>query len=68
MSLYAPMAVPIEVRTDERDNPRRAFRLSFDGEHGGSHLEFVDPPREARLALVRYVAGRLGLPSAPARH
>jgi len=33
-----------------------------DGTHGGAELTFVDPPREARQAIVRYVAGRLGLP------
>jgi hypothetical protein len=33
-----------------------------EGNDGGRELEFVDPPREARDLIVRYVAGRLGLP------
>jgi hypothetical protein len=33
-----------------------------DGADGGRELAFVDPPRETRQAIVRYVAGRLGLP------
>lgn len=32
-----------------------------DGEHGGSSLEFVDPPGEAKDAVRRYVRTRLGL-------
>lgn len=113
MSLFAPLAVPVEVRVEARENASRVFRLSasvsesslflerpaaFDigrpvtvsftlpdftsseslslralialadddgeGANGGSHLVFVDPPREARQAIVRYVAGRLGLPGA----
>jgi hypothetical protein len=35
-----------------------------DGQHdgGGRGLKLIDPPREAREALHRYVAQRLGLP------
>lgn len=32
-----------------------------DGEHGGRTLEFIDPPGEAKQAVVRYVRARLGL-------
>ena len=111
MSLFAPLAVAVEVRAEEGEHGRRIYRLSnsvaesglmlerpapFDigrpvtvrftlpdlatitplavrarvsltdddgeGEHGGSHLEFVDPPRESRQSIMRYVMGRLGLP------
>lgn len=125
VSLYAPLAVVVEIRTAERQGTRRVFRLSasiadgglvlerpvpFDigqpvtvsftlpgnfplsspaeqstlpaptslslparvtlgdddgeGEQGGSELLFIDPPREARHAIVHYVAHRLGLPGA----
>ena len=115
MSLFAPLAVPVEVRAEARGNARRVFRLSasvaesgvilerpapFDagqpitanfvlpepgatvplslravvtlrdedgeGAHGGRHLVFLDPPREARQTIERYVAARLGLPGAQA--
>ena len=124
VSLYAPIAVVVEIRAAARQGTRRVFRLSAsiadgglvlerpapfdigqpvtarftlpdsnspaasdpadvpaatsfslparvtlgeedaDGETGGRELLFVDPPREARQAIVRYVAGRLGLPGA----
>lgn len=113
MSLFAPLAVPVEVRVEARENARRVFRLSSsvsesslflerpapfeigrpvtvsftlpdfnssaslslralvsladddgEGAEGGRYLVFVDPPREARQNIVRYVAGRLGLPGA----
>lgn len=35
-----------------------------DGANGGRALAFLDPPREARQAIVRYVAHRLQLPGA----
>ncbi|MES1157721.1 MAG: PilZ domain-containing protein [Haliangium ochraceum] len=44
---------------------RAVIQLTDDdgeGADGGRELTFVDPPREARAAIVRYVAGRLGLP------
>jgi hypothetical protein len=117
VSLYAPLAVPVEIRVPDR----RVFRLSTnvaesgitlehpapfevdqpvtvtftlpdvvdhtqttapltlravvaltdsdgDGTDGGRALEFVDPSREVRQAMVRYVAARLGLPGgAPQR-
>lgn len=54
----APPTVPLKLRavvalTDS----------DGDGADGGRELAFVDPPREARQAIVRYVAGRLGLPA-----
>jgi hypothetical protein len=33
-----------------------------DGGAGGAELVFLDPPRDARNAIIAYVAGRLGLP------
>jgi hypothetical protein len=35
-----------------------------EGEHGGRVLRFVDPTRDARDLIARYVARRLGLPGA----
>lgn len=38
-----------------------------DGANGGRQLVFVDPTRDARQMIVRYVANRLGLPGAEPR-
>lgn len=38
-----------------------------DGSGGGSHLIFVEPRRETRQLIVRYVMGRLGLPGGEPR-
>jgi len=34
-----------------------------DGDGGGRALVFVEPPRDSRQAIARYVAERLGLPT-----
>jgi hypothetical protein len=106
VSLFAPLAVSVEIRAADR----RVFRLSRniaesgivlerpvpfevgqpasvtltlpgdpvtaplvlrsvvaltdldgDGTDGGRQLDFVDPPRDVRGAIVQYVAERLGL-------
>jgi hypothetical protein len=33
-----------------------------DGSQGGAELVFLNPPQDARHAIFKYVAGRLGLP------
>jgi PilZ domain len=38
-----------------------------DGSKGGAELVFLNPSQDARQAILRYVAGRLGLPSAESR-
>ena len=53
----APTPLSLRARITLRDE-------DGEGAAGGSHLAFIDPPREARQTIVRYVARRLGLPSA----
>ena len=116
VSLFAPLAIVVEIREERPENPRRAFRLSRsvadsgiilerpapfevdqpvtatfalpdpsaresfclralvaltdsdgDGSEGGAHLVFTDAPTEARRTIIKYVAGRLGLPGAESR-
>jgi len=64
---------PVELRFMLPDDPtvlslRAEIALSDDdgeGEHGGRELAFIEPGRDARQVIHRYVAARLGLPPPP---
>jgi hypothetical protein len=73
-----PVMISFTLPSAEADGPtatvtlRAAIDLADedgdrDGDQGGRMLDFVDPPREVRQAIARYVAERLGLPAASAR-
>jgi PilZ domain len=69
----APFEVghPVNVSLTLPDEPQTAplvlrsvvalTDLDGDGADGGRQLEFVDPPRDVRGAIARYVTERLGL-------
>ena len=64
---------PVDIRFALPDEPevlalRAEIALGDDdgeGEHGGRELAFIEPGRDARRSIHRYVAARLGLPPPP---
>jgi hypothetical protein len=58
---------PLEVTFGLPDGDRLTLRAAVAGEDDDPaqavDLDFLDPPADARLAIRRYVHGRLGLPS-----
>ena len=60
MSLRAPIAVTVEVRAREREQPKRVYRLAWNIGEDGIRLE-----RRAPFELGRPVAIRFALPDDP---